>query len=113
MTDVVMVKQRVKGDEVDRLKAWMAEVRDRSDEAEETLRDEGMLTESAFLEHTDDGPHLVYYMEAEDIDRVWDQYADSDHDIDEEHKAVMQEVLEDGRDVGEFESLYHLTSPER
>ncbi|WP_459192176.1 DUF6176 family protein [Halosimplex sp. J119] len=113
MTDVVMVKQRVQEDKVDRLKEWMAEVRDRRNEAEETLRDEGMLTESAFLERTDDGPYLVYYMEAEDIDRVWDQYEDSNHDIDREHKRVMQEVLEDDRNVGEFEPLYHLTNPDR
>lgn len=113
MTDVVLVKQRVKPDKVDRLREWMAEVRERSGEAEDTLRDEGVLTESAFLEHTDDGPHLVYYMEAEDIERVWDQFEDSDHDIDREHKAVMAEVLEDGRDVGEFEPLYHLTNSER
>jgi len=113
MTDVVMLKQRVQEDKVDRLKTWMAEVRDRRDEAEETLRDEGMQTESAFLEHTDDGPYLVYYMEAEDIDRVWEQYEDSDHEIDEEHKQVMAEVLADGRDVAKYERLYHLTNPER
>ncbi|WP_436911871.1 DUF6176 family protein [Halosimplex marinum] len=113
MTDVVMVKQRVEEGKVDRLREWMAEVRDRRDEAEATLRDEGMLTESAFLERTDDGPHLVYYMEAEDIERVWDQYEDSDHDIDREHEQVMSEVLADGRDVGEYERLYHLTNPER
>ena len=113
MTDTVIVKQRVKEGQIDRLRAWMAEVRDRRDEAEATLREEGMVTESAFLEHTDDGPHLVYYMEAEDIDRVWGQYADSDHDIDREHEQVMAEVLEDGRDVGEFEPLYHLTNPDR
>jgi len=113
MTDVVMVKQRVEQGKVDRLKAWVAEVRDRRAEAEDTLRDEGMLTESAFLEHTDDGPYLVYYMEAEDIDRVWEQFEDSDHDIDREHEEVMSEVLEDGRDVGEYERLYHLTNPDR
>ncbi|WP_436932211.1 DUF6176 family protein [Halosimplex halobium] len=113
MTDVVMVKQRVEEGKVDRLREWMAEVRDRRDEAEATLRDEGMLTESAFLERTDDGPHLVYYMEAEDIERVWDQYEDSDHDIDREHKQVMSDVLPDGRDVGDYELLYHLTNPDR
>ncbi|WP_415381363.1 DUF6176 family protein [Halosimplex sp. TS25] len=113
MTDVALVKQPVKPDKVDRLKEWMAEVRDRSDEVVETLRDEGMKTESAFLERTDDGPHLVYYMEAEDIERVWDQFEDSDHDIDEEHKEVMREVLEDGQDVGEYELLYHVTNPDR
>ncbi len=108
-----MIKQRVQEDKVDRLREWMAEVRDRRDEAETTLRDEGMQTESAFLERTEDGPHLVYYMEAEDIDRVWDQYENSDHDIDREHKQIVAEVLVDGHDVGEHELLYHLTSPER
>lgn len=113
MTDVVMIKQRVKETKVDRLEEWMAEVRDRTEEVEATLRDEGMQTESAFLEHTDDGPHLVYYMDAEDIDHVWEHFEDSDHDIDEAHKAVMREVLEAGQDVGEYELLYHVTNPDR
>jgi hypothetical protein len=113
MTDVVLVKQRVEPGKEQRLREWLREVRRREDEAVETLRDEGVLTESAFLEHTDRGTFLVYYMEAEDIDHVQQSFEHSDHKIDEEHKAVMREVLVDGRNVGEYERLYHLTHPER
>jgi butyrate kinase len=91
----------------------LREVQRREDEAVETLRDEGVYTESAFLEHTDRGTFLVSYMEAEDMRQVQQSFEQSDHPIDDEHKAVMREVLVDGRDVGEYEQLYHLTHPER
>jgi hypothetical protein len=113
MTDVVLVKQRVEPGKEQRLREWLREVQRRQDEAEETLRDEGVLTESAFLEHTDRGTFLVSYMEAEDMHRVQESFEQSDHQIDEEHKAVMRDVLVDGRNVGEYEQLYHLTHPKR
>ncbi len=113
MTDVELVRQRVKPGKVDRLREWMAEIEDREEEALATLRDEGMLTETAFLEDREDGTYLYYYMEAEDLDRVREQFADSDHEIDAEHKRVMETVLVDDATERVEEVLYHLANPER
>lgn len=65
------------------------------------------------LEHTEDGDFLVYYMESEDLEHVYEAFNDSSHDIDEEHKAVMNDVLEDSANVGGFERPYHLRNSER
>ncbi|MFC4553020.1 MULTISPECIES: DUF6176 family protein [Halorussus] len=113
MTDVVLTKQKVEPGKEERLREWMAEVRSREDEALETLAQEGMHTESAFLEHTDDGTYLVYFMEADDMDAVYDAYQNSDHDIDHEHQSVMAETLADFENVGDYEPLYHLVNHER
>lgn len=110
MADVVLSKQRVEPGKEDRLREWMAEIRRRVEEARATHEDEGMLTESAFLERTNDGTFLVYYMECERWSRAVTAYENSDHAIDEEHKRVMDEVLVDDEREGDYELLYHLTN---
>jgi L-rhamnose mutarotase len=112
MTDVILTKQQVEPGKVDRLREWMAEVADREDEAAATLQNGGILTESAFLEHAEDGTYLVYYMEAENVERAFEAYSNSTHDIDQEHQEVMSEVLVDD-DGSEYEPLYHLANPDR
>ncbi|WP_227374806.1 DUF6176 family protein [Haladaptatus halobius] len=113
MVDVVMMKQKIKRGKTRRLKEWMAEIRRREDEAVETYESEGMYSESAFIEQTNDGDFLVYYMESEDARRAYEAFENSTHEIDREHKEVMKETLEDERSVGEYELLYHLTHPNR
>jgi hypothetical protein len=112
MTDVALTRQQLESGKTEQLREWMTEIRQREDEARETLADEGMVAEAAFLERTEDNDFLVYYMEAEDLEHASDAFSDSTHDIDEEHKAVMNDVLEDSADGGEFELLYHLRNTE-
>jgi hypothetical protein len=113
MADVVLTRQRIESGKTEQLREWMTEIRQREDEARETLENEGMVAEAAFLEQTEDEDFLVYYMEAEDVEHVYEAFSDSSHDIDEEHKAVMNDVLEDSANVDGFELLYHLRNPER
>lgn len=113
MADVVLSKQQIADGKTERLEEWAREIREREEEAVETLREEGMHAETAFVEHTDEGDFLVYYMKADDIERVYEAYENSSHAIDREHKRVMREVLEDGENVGDYDLLYHLDNPEQ
>lgn len=114
MTDTTLVKRRIADGKTDRLREWMAEVREREQEAIETLEDEGVLTEAAFIEHTPDGQYLVYYLEAADMDHVQRTFEASSRDIDVTHREVMEEVLADEpTEDGDFELLYHLVNPDR
>ncbi|WP_227353314.1 DUF6176 family protein [Haladaptatus salinisoli] len=113
MVDVVLTKRKIKPGKTRRLKEWMAEIRSREDEAVETYESEGMHSESAFIERTDEGDFLVYYMESEDARRAYEAFENSTHEIDREHKEVMEATLEDERSVGEYELLYHLAHPNR
>ena len=99
MTDVVLTKQRIEPGKTERLRAWSDEIRDREDEALETLENGGMHLEAAFVEHDDDGDY-----EAFDA---------SEHEIDREHAEVLDEVLESPERVGDYELLYWLDNPER
>nr|ASK38273.1 hypothetical protein [Halorubrum lacusprofundi] len=93
----------------------MDEVRERESEVIETFQSEGMLTEAAFLEQGDDGVYLVYFMEAEDLREVYESFSESTHDIDQEQKEVMDDVLESPKDlgVGNYELLYYMVNPDR
>lgn len=113
MAEVTLMKQRVDPERVATLREWLEGVQDREAEAAETLRKEGVYTETAFLEETADGTYLVTYMEAEDSEQAWEAFEASDREIDAEFKRIMEECLEDLGNVGEYERLYHLTNPER
>lgn len=72
MSDVILTKNRIEPGKTQRLRQWSKEIMRRRDEAIETLRHEGMYSEAAFIERTPGGEFLIYYMEAEDIDRVYE-----------------------------------------
>ena len=125
MADVVLLKQRVEPGKTDQLREWMAELRSRRDEAVETLQHEGLYTEASFVESRADGTFLLTFLEAEDIDRAFEAYESSTHELDREHREVLDEVLADVQpernievlaDVQperNIELLYQVTNPER
>ena len=113
MAETTILRQEVDPDKVSKLVEWMEEVDNRESEIIETLQDEGVKTESAFLERSPQGTFLVTYMEADDLQQVQEIFEQSTHDIDIEYKQTVQECLTDGQPVGSFESLYHAADPDR
>jgi hypothetical protein len=100
---------RVKPSEVETLRAWMAEAKERSEEVLETFRNEGVLAEQFHLLETSDGPLMIVGLVVEDADVASAAFAASELPIDLEHRAVMEQVL-DGR--VEIEELLGLTLPD-
>jgi PHP family Zn ribbon phosphoesterase len=112
MAEIVLAKQKIEKGKTERLREWMEEITEREAEAVETLKSEGMHSETAFIEQTEESDFLIYYMKADSIEQVYESFEDSSHDIDQEHKQVMSDVLESGENVGDYELLYHLENPE-
>jgi len=76
------------------------------------------MTETAFIEETEDADYLVYYMEVEDWDYMREQFENSDMDLDKKHSEVFNDTLE--QVDGEFQNLlsnskmiYHAVNPNR
>lgn len=113
MAEVALTKQKIEPGKTERLREWTEEIRDREDEAVETLANEGMHLEAAFLERTDEGAFLVYFVKADDVDAVFAAFEESDHEIDHEHRDVLDEVLESPERVGDYEPRYWLRNPDR
>jgi hypothetical protein len=83
---------RVRQDGVARLRQWMAELAERSDEVRETFRREGVRHERAFLLDHGGEALLVYAMESDDPERARAAFAQSTLPIDLEHKRVIEDV---------------------
>jgi hypothetical protein len=82
-----------------RLRAWLAELNQRADEVRATFRNETVRAEQAFMVDGPNGPMLVYAMEAADFERGAAAFANSQHPIDIEHRAVMQECVGSALDI--------------
>jgi hypothetical protein len=88
-----VVFERVRDDKVERLRAWLGELEERSDEVRETFMAEGVHQEQGYLLSVDGAPVLAYVMDVEDPERAREVFASSTLPIDVEHKRVMAEVL--------------------
>lgn len=80
----------------DRLRAWYRELESRKDESLETLKNEGVRQEVAFILNTEHGDLLCVFLEVGDMDSANAAFFSSPHKIDEEHRRVMDEVTAGG-----------------
>ncbi|GAA0231662.1 DUF6176 family protein [Haladaptatus pallidirubidus] len=120
MTDVFLLKQKIKPGETERCKELLAEqMNQSSSDIEEILEVEGVFTESIFIERASDGDYLVWYFEAKDATRIsgiWDEPAKAGiEDKVDDTKSMLTDVLENPDTWGEddFELLHHLVNPNR
>ena len=98
---------KIADDQVDRFRAWMAELPRRAEEVRETFANEGVRHEQAHLVSTSDGTLVVYAFEAEDVDAAFAAFRSSTLPIDLEHQQVMATVVEQQLDT---ELLLDLTA---
>ena len=95
--ETVCTKIKLKPGSLERAREWAAEINRRAGEALTTLREEGVVVESVFLESGAEGDFLIYYMRAESIERAREAGRASKHAIDEYHHRMMDEICESGR----------------
>lgn len=106
------MKVRLKPDSLARVREWAAELHDRADEVLATLRDEGVVIESAFLDQTDDGDFLIYYMKSRD---AVPRCGSSPHPIDAYHQQFKLDTWQSREQLElliDFENLPSNTEPE-
>ncbi len=84
--ETVCAKVRLKPGSLDRVREWATELRTRSDEVLATLRDEGVVIESVFLDSDEQGDFLVYYMKARSLEEAHAVVQSSSHPIDSYHQ---------------------------
>lgn len=83
---------KLKPNTTDRVTTWRRTIESRRAEALATLEDEGVAIESWFQIDIDGEPHLLWYMRAESLERVWQVAQKSTHDIDAFHFQTMSEI---------------------
>lgn len=88
MSDAILLRVKIKSSKTERVVRLLPKVRRRLDRAgvtatilryifERILWIEELYTESLFLEQTDDGTFVLWYMEAEDMSRVYEKYEEA------------------------------------
>jgi len=97
MLETRCVKIKLKPGSSDRLREWAAEINSWSEEALEALRDEGVVVEYAFLDSSDEGDFLIYYMKAENMEKSRAVAKKSDRSIDAYHQKFKEETWESGK----------------
>jgi uncharacterized protein DUF6176 len=88
------VKVRLKPGSLERVRAWAAELNGRRDEVLATLRDEAVVIESVFLDESDDGDFLVYFMKARSLADATRVAQRSTHAIDAYHQEFKRSTWE-------------------
>ena len=97
MFETNCVRIRLKPGSMERVREWAAEINRRSGEALATLKDEGVVVESVFLDSGEDGDFLIYYMKAESMERAKEAGRDSTHEIDAYHRQFQRDTFEYGK----------------
>ena len=90
--ETVCVKVRLKEGSIARVREWASELNRRGDEVQETLSEEGVVVESAFLDQTEHGDFLIYYMKARSFEEAKRAVQASRNPIDSYHQRFKQDT---------------------
>ena len=82
----ICVRVALKEGSTEAVKEWFHTLMNRREETLESLRNEGVIVESAFLDRQPNGDFLIYYMRAQDIEKAIAIFQNSSLDIDAYHK---------------------------
>lgn len=108
---VICIKTKLKKELIGEIRLWLTTLKERIGETLESLKNEGVIVESAFLDKQGADLYLIYYMKAEDISHAHEVFNQSDLAIDHYHKQCWKkycegrEVLEELLDLDRFEDL--------
>lgn len=104
----ICIRTKVDPESLDEIRDWFNTLKDRLNETMETLKNEQVLVESAFLDRRDKDVYLIYYLKAENIERAYDVFDRSTSPIDVYFKECWEKycsgrvVLEELLDLERF-----------
>lgn len=102
MTQVKLVRLKIKEGKKQLWLDWCEELKRRKDEVIETLKNETVVSESCFL--SEDGEHVYYFVETTDMEKSQAAFKNSTFKIDLEHRERRVASLDK---IGQLEELFH------
>jgi len=110
-------KQPIAAGETDRLRELLGEMVTEAkadpDGVMEIWSAETLRTLSLFIEHGAERDYLVWYIEAESMDRLVEAREASEHPLHDLEDELLAETLESTESATTFEPVFHGTHPER
>lgn len=107
----ICIKTKLKKELIEEIRAWFETLKKRTNEILESLENEGVLVESAFLDKQGNDLYLIYYLKAKDINRAYEVFNKSTLSIDRYYKECWtkycegREVLEELLDIDRLDNL--------
>jgi hypothetical protein len=97
-----------------RLRDWYKELEERREEAFQTLDNEGVRQEVAYILDTEHGDLLAVFIEVDDMDRANEAFEASPFELDKQHAAVMDECTVGGSGGRRYaELMYAFQNPKK
>ncbi len=97
MLETQCAKIKLRPGSLSQVEEWANELNHRPQEVLQTLRDEGVVIESVFLDSSEQGDFLIYYMKAESFEKARIVAEQSTHAIDAYHSAFKKATFESGQ----------------
>ncbi|WP_435348563.1 DUF6176 family protein [Haloarchaeobius sp. HRN-SO-5] len=117
MADTFIRKQKIRPGKTERLREWITKMEAEAEADSQGVQDiwsaESLHTISLFIEHAEDGDYFVWYLEADSMEQLIEARRASTHPLHDVEDAMMEDILEDPDENGDFEPLLHGVSPER
>jgi Family of unknown function (DUF6176) len=104
----------IKPGKTERLREWYDELQERREEAFQTLENEGVRQEVAYILPTEHGDLLAVFLEVDDMNAANEAFYSSPFEIDRQHAAVMDECTVGGSTGRvEAELMYAFQNPRK
>lgn len=117
MSEIFIRKQEIAAGKTDDLREWIDELHSEAvadkQGVQEIWAEESLRTISLFIEHTPDANYFVWYLEAESMEQLIEAREASTHPLHDVEDEMMEDVLVDPAEAGEFEPLLHGISEDR
>lgn len=88
------IKVKLKSESINQVKGWFVELNRRKDEVLESMRQENITIESAFLDHQENQYYLIYYIKSPDIKKALEVFEHSLLPIDQFYKKNWNQFCE-------------------
>jgi hypothetical protein len=117
MAEIFLRKQQIQPGKTDELKSKLNDLRAAAEGdpagVQSIWEAETLRTLSLFIESTEQGDYLLWYIEADDMEQLIQARAESSHPIHDLEDELMAETLVSPEDVGDTEPLLHAIHPGR
>lgn len=105
-----IAKYKIKDGMRDEIMRWAQLLNERKGQVLESLQEEEVIMELAYLDNQPDGLYLVYVLKTEDIKRAFEKLEESRREVDILHKEILSKALikpEKLQALIDFENFYH------
>lgn len=107
----ICIKTKLKKEFIDEVRTWFKSLKERMTETLESLENERIYVESAYLDMQGSDLYLIYYIRAEDISYAYEVFNNSKLAIDHYYKDCWKKycegrvVLEELLDIDRFDGI--------